>query len=70
MRITRYRHWLKNWRNTLRRSGILLSVFNFLLRGNDQPEYMHPYDAALAGYLYVLSCVDIPLTHKAIEAIL
>jgi hypothetical protein len=41
-----------------------------LLEENEQPEFMHPYDAALAGYLHVLSRVDIPLTHKAIEAIL
>ena len=42
----------------------------FLLGVNEQAEYMHPYDAALAGYLYALSRVDIPLTHKAIEIIL
>lgn len=29
-----------------------------LLDANDQPEYAHPYDAALAGYLYALNMTD------------
>jgi hypothetical protein len=29
-----------------------------LLDANDQPEYAHPYDAALAGYLHALNMTD------------
>jgi hypothetical protein len=41
-----------------------------LLPENDKPEYAHPHDAALAGYLYVLSQTDAALAQQAIEAIL
>ena len=29
-----------------------------LLSRNNEPDYLHPYDAALTGYLYVLNAVD------------
>ena len=41
-----------------------------LLPANDQPEYAHPSDAALAGYLYALAQTDPELTADAIEQIL
>jgi hypothetical protein len=41
-----------------------------LLKANDEPEYAHPYDAAIAGYLFALSCTDTKLTCEAIEAVL
>jgi hypothetical protein len=40
-----------------------------LLDSNDHPEYAHPYDAALAGYLYVLSIVAPDLASLASERI-
>ena len=36
---------------------------------NPMPEYMHPYDEALAAYLYALSKTDIDLTHQAADLI-
>ena len=41
-----------------------------LLPQNDEPEYAHPHDVALAAYLEVLSRVDAGLKGKAIEQIL
>jgi hypothetical protein len=41
-----------------------------LLKANEQPEYAHPYDAAIAGYLYVISRADPSLTKRAIEGVL
>lgn len=36
-----------------------------LLDKNDKPEYAHPYDEALAGYLYVLRMVDPQVALRA-----
>jgi hypothetical protein len=41
-----------------------------LLDANDQPAYLHPYDPALAWYLYVLSMTDYPLAAEAARQIL
>jgi hypothetical protein len=41
-----------------------------LLKANDQPDYAHPYDAALAAYLYALNQVNADLTQQAIRHIL
>lgn len=41
-----------------------------LLTANDQPQYAHPFDAAIAAYLYALSQVDVELSQRAISAIL
>jgi hypothetical protein len=41
-----------------------------LLKANEQPEYAHPYDAAIAGYLYVISRADPSLAKRAIEGVL
>jgi hypothetical protein len=41
-----------------------------LLPQNDEPEYAHPHDVALAAYLEVLNRIDAGLTGKAIEHIL
>mgnify|MGYP000159070551 CR=1 FL=1 len=41
-----------------------------LLKENPHPEYAHPKDEALVGYLYGLSHTDDALTLKAIESIL
>ena len=49
--------------------GLVFEHLLALLPQNDQPEYAHPYDAALAGYLYALSQSDSPFTRQAIEAI-
>jgi hypothetical protein len=41
-----------------------------LLGANDQPEYAHPYDPALASYLYALSVTDIELASLAARQVL
>jgi hypothetical protein len=41
-----------------------------LLPENPHPDYAHPYDHALTGYLYVLSQTDSALTAQAIEHVL
>jgi hypothetical protein len=41
-----------------------------LLEMNDQPDYAHPYDPALAGYLYVLNRSDPALADMAARRIL
>lgn len=44
------------------------TVFNrlrTLLGENDEPQYAHPHDVALSGYLYVLQQTDLELAAKA-----
>jgi hypothetical protein len=41
-----------------------------LLDANDQPEYAHPYDAALAGYLHALNKTDPILAVLASQFVL
>jgi hypothetical protein len=48
----------------------VLQRLQMLLKENPQPEYAHPKDEALVGYLYVLSQTDDILTLQAIENIL
>src|SRR3972149_9531795 len=40
-----------------------------LLVDNPEPQYAHPHDAALAGYLYALNQVDKALAEQAFEQI-
>lgn len=41
-----------------------------LLKVNHQPQYAHPHDVALAGYLFALSHINSELTVDAIDQIL
>jgi hypothetical protein len=41
-----------------------------LLGANEQPDYAHPFDPALAGYLHVLNTVDPALADLAAQKIL
>jgi hypothetical protein len=41
-----------------------------LLPKNPQPEYVHPLDENLTGYLYALGQVDIYLAQEAAEKVL
>jgi hypothetical protein len=41
-----------------------------LLPQNPHPEYAHPYDVALAGYLYALNQVDTNIGNQAANQVL
>ncbi len=65
---------LKGLVNELRKSPesrqAVLQRIRELLPANPQPEYEHPHDAALAGYLYVLNRTAPDMALIAIEEIL
>lgn len=53
-------------RNTLRVFQRLL----VLLQENPHPEYQHPFDEAITGYLYAINRVDTQLVQRATRAVL
>ena len=48
----------------------ILSRIEKLLSDNPKPEFAHPHDSALTGYLYALNQVNSDLAQTAIEKIL
>jgi hypothetical protein len=41
-----------------------------LLGKNPHPDHLHPYDAALAAYLYALNQVDPDSAQRAVDSLL
>ena len=47
-----------------------ISRISKLLSENDEPDYLHPFDGAIAGYLFALNAVDPKQAHQVSQVVL